>query len=75
MTGVTGLPVKIANTSYSNEVKIMDTNTKIQINPFYTGFNTFKITFTGIDGKPVKNISNVVMQFTNDQARYWTYCC
>lgn len=59
---------KIANNSYSSEVKIMDTNTKIQINPFYAGFNTFKITFTGEDDKPAKNISNVVLQFTNDKA-------
>ena len=68
MPGNTGLSSKITNNSYSNEVKIMNTNTKIQINPFYTGFNTFKITFTDIDGKPVANISNVIMQFTNDQA-------
>ncbi len=59
---------KIVNNSYSSDVKIMDTNTKIQINPFNTGFNTFKINFTGADGKPAKNISNVVLQFTNDQA-------
>jgi putative copper export protein/methionine-rich copper-binding protein CopC len=68
MPGITGSPSKITNNTYSNEVKIMNTNTKIQINPFYTGFNTFKITFTNIDGKPVENISNVIMQFTNDQA-------
>ena len=59
---------KIANNSYSSDVKIMDTNAKIQINPFNTGFNTFKINFTGADGKPAKNISNVVLQFTNEQA-------
>jgi hypothetical protein len=68
MPGITGSPSKITNNSYSNEVKIMNTNTKIQINPFYTGFNTFKITFTDLNGKPVGNISNVIMQFTNDQA-------
>ena len=59
---------KVANNSYLNNVKILDTNTKTEINPLYAGFNTFKITFTGMDGKPAKNISNVVMQFTNDQA-------
>jgi copper transport protein len=68
MPGNTGLSSKITNNSYSNDVKIMNTNTKIQINPFYTGFNTFKISFTDMDGKPVENISNVIMQFTNDQA-------
>ncbi len=51
-----------------NNVKILDTDAKTEINPLYAGFNTFKITFTGMDGKPAKNISNVVMQFTNDQA-------
>lgn len=59
---------KVANNSYLNNVKILDTNTKTEINPLYAGFNTFKITFTGMDGKPAKNITNVVMQFTNDQA-------
>lgn len=61
-------PSKIVNNSYSNETNIQDINTKLQINPFYTGFSTFKITFTGIDGKPAKNISNVILQFTNKKA-------
>ncbi|HXT83326.1 MAG TPA: CopD family protein [Verrucomicrobiae bacterium] len=61
-------PSKIVNNSYSNETNIQDVNTKLQINPFYTGFNTFKITFTGTDGKPAKNISNVILQFTNKKA-------
>jgi hypothetical protein len=56
------------NSSYTNDVKIMDTNTKLQINPFYAGFNTFKLTFTGADGKPAKDVSNVILQFTNDEA-------
>jgi hypothetical protein len=46
----------------------MDVNTKFQINPFYPGFNTFKVTFTGTDGKPAQNITNVILQLTNDEA-------
>jgi hypothetical protein len=61
-------PQKIANNSYTHEAKILDTNEKIEINPFYTGFNTFKVTFSDEDGKPAKNISNVIMRFTNDEA-------
>ncbi|MGN6630343.1 MAG: copper resistance CopC/CopD family protein [Candidatus Nitrosocosmicus sp.] len=59
---------KQENSSYTTDVKIMDTNTNFQINPFYAGFNTFKVTFTGADGKPAKDVSNVILQFTNDEA-------
>ncbi len=59
------IPSKIVNNSYSNTTNIQGINTKLQINPFYTGFNTFKITFIGPDGKAAKNISNVILQFTN----------
>lgn len=59
---------KLQNSSYTSEVNIMDINTKLQINPFYSGFNTFKVTFVGTDGKPAQNISNVILQFTNDEA-------
>jgi putative copper export protein/methionine-rich copper-binding protein CopC len=61
-------PQKIVNNSYTQEAKILDTNEKIEISPFYTGFNTFKVTFSDKDGKPAKNISNVIMRFTNDEA-------
>jgi copper transport protein len=61
-------PQKIVNNSYTQEAKILDTIEKIEINPFYTGFNTFKVTFSDKDGKPAKNISNVIMRFTNDEA-------
>ena len=56
------------NSSYVKEVKILDVNTKIEINPFQTGFNTFKITFITPDGKPYSNISTVRMIFKNDQS-------
>jgi hypothetical protein len=55
------------NSSYFKEV-ILDVNTKIEINPFHSGFNTFKITFITPDGKPYSNISTVRMIFKNDQA-------
>jgi len=56
------------NSSYVKEVKILDINTKIEINPFHSGFKTFKITFITPDGKPYSNISTVRMIFKNDQA-------
>jgi len=56
------------NNSYVKEVKILDVNTKIEINPFHPSFNTFKVTFTTVDGKPYSNISTVRMIFKNDQA-------
>ena len=56
------------NSSYVKEVKILNVNTKIEINPFHSGFNTFKITFTDADGKPYTNLSTVRMIFKNVQA-------
>jgi hypothetical protein len=58
----------LKNSSYIKEAKIMNVNTKIEINPFNSGFNTFKITFTDSNGKPYGNISTVRMVFKNDQA-------
>jgi len=56
------------NSSYVKEVKTLNVNTKIEINPFHPGFNTLKVTFTTVDGKPYSNISTVRMIFKNDQA-------
>ena len=58
----------LKNGSYIKETKIMNVNTKIEINPFHSGFNTFKVTFTDSNGKPYGNISTVRMIFKNDQA-------
>jgi len=58
------------NSSYVKEAKILNVNTKIEINPFHSGFNTFKITFTGADGKPYSNLSTVRMIFKNAQADF-----
>ena len=41
------------NNSYVKEVKILNVNTKIEINPFHSGFNTFKITFTAAGWKTI----------------------
>ena len=56
------------NNSYVKEVKILNVNTKIEINPFHSGFNTFKITFTDTNGQPYSKILTVRMIFKNDQA-------
>jgi nitrogen fixation protein FixH len=58
----------IKNTTFVKEVKILGVNTKIEINPFHSGFNTFKITFTDADGKPFSKTSAVRMIFKNDEA-------
>jgi copper transport protein len=56
------------NSSYVKEIKILNVNTKIEINPFHSGFNTFKITFTDAYGKPYSSLSTVRMIFKNAQA-------
>ncbi len=58
----------LKNSSYIKEVKILNVTTKIEINPFYSGFNTFKITFTDSNGQPYSKILTVRMIFKNDQA-------
>ena len=58
----------LKNSSYVKEVKILNVTTKIEINPFYSGFNTFKITFTDSNGQPYSKILTVRMIFKNDQA-------
>ena len=68
-TGMQGMLMQnLKNSSYIKETKIMDVNTKIEINPFNSGFNTFKVTFTDSNGKSYGNISTVRMVFKNDQA-------
>jgi hypothetical protein len=46
----------------------MNVNTKIEINPFYSGFNTFKITFTDAAGKPYTKVSTAEIVFGNAAA-------
>jgi hypothetical protein len=47
------------------QTKIMNVNTKIEINPFYAGFNTFKVTFTDAAGKPYTKVSSAEIVFNN----------
>jgi len=58
----------LKNSSYITESNILNVTTKIEINPFHSGFNTFKITFTNSKGEPYSKISTVRMIFTNEQA-------
>jgi putative copper export protein/methionine-rich copper-binding protein CopC len=58
----------LKNSSYIKEVKILNVNTKIEINPFHSGFNTFKITFTDTNGQPYSKFLTVRMIFKNNQA-------
>jgi hypothetical protein len=46
----------------------MNVNTKIEINPFYAGFNTFKVTFTDAAGKPYTKVSSTEIVFSNAAA-------
>jgi hypothetical protein len=46
----------------------MNVNTKLEINPLYTGFNTFKVTFTDANGKPNTKVNAAEMTFTNTVA-------
>ena len=58
----------LKNNSYVKESNILNVTTKIEINPFHSGFNTFKITFTDSNGELYSKISTVRMIFKNDQA-------
>jgi hypothetical protein len=66
MTGMPMTPIK--NNTYIKETTMMNVNTKIEITPFYSGFNTFKVSFTDTQDKPYTKVSSVTMAFRNDQA-------
>ena len=55
---MTGMQTSVKNSTYVKQVSIMNINTKIEINPFYTGFNIFKIAFTDANGKPYTKVSS-----------------
>jgi putative copper export protein len=57
----------LKNNSYVKEVNILNVTTKLEINPFHSGLNTFKITFTDSHKEPYSNISTVRMIFKNEQ--------
>jgi copper transport protein len=63
------MPVQnLKNNSYVKEVNILNVTTKLEINPFHSGINTFKISFTDSHKEPYSNISTVRMIFKNEQA-------
>ena len=66
MSGMSMAPVK--NSTYIIQTKIMNVNTKIEINPFYSGFNVFKVTFTDAAGKPYTKVSTTEIVFGNTAA-------
>ena len=69
MSGMSGMSMQpVKNSTYNAQTKIMGVNTKIEINPFYAGFNTFKVTFTNADGKPNTKVYATELTFTNTVA-------
>jgi putative copper export protein/methionine-rich copper-binding protein CopC len=56
------------NSTLVKQAKIMDVNTKVEINPFYSGFNTFKITFTDPSSKPYTKVTGAELIFKNEKA-------
>jgi copper transport protein len=57
--------MSMKNSTYTIQTKIMNVNTKIEINPFYSGFNTFKVTFTDAAGKPYTKVTSAEIVFNN----------
>ena len=66
MSGMSMTPTK--NSTYTIQTKILNVNTKLEINPFYSGFNTFKVTFTDANGRPNTKVNAVEMTFINTAA-------
>jgi uncharacterized membrane protein len=60
--------MQMKNSTLVKQAKIMNVNTKVEINPFYSGFNTFKITFTDPNGKPYNKVTGAELIFKNDKA-------
>ncbi|HEY7082852.1 MAG TPA: hypothetical protein VH500_24435, partial [Nitrososphaeraceae archaeon] len=56
------------NSTLVKEVKLTNVNAKIEINPFHSGFNTFKITFTDPSDKQYTKVTAAEMVFKNDKA-------
>jgi hypothetical protein len=66
MPGMSVIPAK--NSTKIIQTKIMNVNTKIEINPFYSGFNVFKVTFTDSSGKPYSKVSTSEITFAKTAA-------
>jgi methionine-rich copper-binding protein CopC len=56
------------NKTFSEQATIDNINLKNEITPFSVGINTFNLTLTDQQGNPAKNITNVIMQFTNTES-------
>ena len=65
---MTGNQMQMKNSTLVKQVKIMNVNTKMEINPFHPGYNTFKITFNDLNGKPYTKVKDAEMIFKNDKA-------
>lgn len=63
MSGMSMTPGE--NGTFVTQQNIMNVNTKIEINPFYAGFNVFKVTFTDTKGEPNTKVYAAEMTFTN----------
>jgi hypothetical protein len=62
------MQMQTKNSTLVKQAKIMNVNGKIEINPFYSGFNTFKITFTDLSGKPYTKVTGAELIFKNEKA-------
>jgi hypothetical protein len=68
-TTMTGMSMpQVKNNTLVKQTTIMNVNTKIEINPFHSGFNTFKVSFTDAQGKLYTKVSAVELVFKNEQA-------
>jgi methionine-rich copper-binding protein CopC len=56
------------NKTFSGQAIIDNVNLKNEITPFSVGINTFNVTLTDQQDNPAKNITNVIMQFTNTES-------
>ena len=63
MSGMSMTPVK--NSTFVTQQNVLNVKTKIEINPFYSGFNVFKVTFTDTAGKPYTKVSTTEIVFSN----------
>jgi hypothetical protein len=62
------MQMQTKNSTLVKQTKIMNVNTKLEINPFHSGFNNFKITFTDATGKPYTKVNSAELTFKNEKA-------
>ena len=54
---MTGNQMQMKNSTLVKQVKIMNVNTKIEINPFHPGLTRLRSTFTDLNGKPYTKVT------------------